>query len=79
MATDLTLYLLDQPGELARVVDRALSDPEAVPLLRVAGASERAYATAVTIAREEAIARSVCAYATFFRRKPWERASPPGP
>ncbi len=48
-----------EPGELARVVDRALSDPEAVPLLGVAGASERAYATAVTIAREEAIARCV--------------------
>ena len=47
------------PAELARVVDRTLADPEAVPLLGVAGASERAYATAVTIAREEAIARCV--------------------
>ena len=47
------------PAELARVVDRTLADPEAVPLLGVAGASERAYATAGTIAREQAIARCV--------------------
>jgi hypothetical protein len=47
------------PAELTRVVDRTLSDPEAVPLLGVAGASERAYATAVTIAREQAIAGCV--------------------
>jgi conjugative relaxase-like TrwC/TraI family protein len=47
------------PGELARVVERILADPEAVPLLRKTGASERAYATAVTIAREQAIARCV--------------------
>jgi len=53
-----SLYGRD-PGELTRVVDRTLADPEAVTLLRVAGASERAYATAVTIAREEAIARCV--------------------
>jgi Tfp pilus assembly pilus retraction ATPase PilT len=53
-----SLYGRD-PAELTRVVDRTLADPEAVTLLRVAGASERAYATAVTIAREEAIARSV--------------------
>jgi conjugative relaxase-like TrwC/TraI family protein len=53
-----SLYGRD-PAELARVVDRTLADPEAVPLLGVAGATERAYATAVTIAREEAIARCV--------------------
>ncbi len=47
------------PAELDRVVDRTLADPEAVPLIGVAGAHERAYATAVTIAREEAIARCV--------------------
>ena len=40
------------------MVDRTLADPEAVPLLGVAGARERAYATATTIAREQAIARS---------------------
>jgi len=53
-----SLYGRD-PAELIRVVDRTLADPEAVPLLGVAGASERAYATAVTIAREQAIARCV--------------------
>jgi hypothetical protein len=41
--------------ELAPVVKRTLSDPEAVRLLGVAGAHQPAYA----IAREEAIARSV--------------------
>ena len=46
-------------AELDRVVDRTLADPEAVPLLGVAGAHERAYATATTIAREQAIARAV--------------------
>ena len=45
--------------ELGRAVERILADPEAVPLLRMAGAHERAYATATVIAREEAIARSV--------------------
>lgn len=45
--------------EVARVVGRALADPEAVRLLRVAGASQPAYATATTIAREQAIARCV--------------------
>ncbi|HEX8770082.1 MAG TPA: MobF family relaxase, partial [Acidimicrobiales bacterium] len=47
------------PAELDRVVDRTLADPEAVPLIGVRGATERAYATAVTIAREQAIARCV--------------------
>jgi conjugative relaxase-like TrwC/TraI family protein len=47
------------PSELSRVLDRTLSDPEAVPLLGVAGATERAYATATTVAREERIAASV--------------------
>ena len=47
------------PDELRRVVHRTLSDPETVRLLGVAGAHQRAYATATTIAREEAIARSV--------------------
>ncbi|MGI8806971.1 MAG: MobF family relaxase [Acidimicrobiales bacterium] len=46
-------------SQLARVVDRTLADPEAVPLVGVGRASERAYATAVTIAREQAIARCV--------------------
>jgi hypothetical protein len=51
------------PDELGYAVDRVLADPEAVSLLRSAGASERAYATATTIAREEAIARAVDAHA----------------
>ncbi|MDQ3980914.1 MAG: AAA family ATPase, partial [Actinomycetota bacterium] len=46
-------------SELPRAVERTLADPEAVPLLAVAGAHQRAYATATTIAREQAIARSV--------------------
>jgi len=45
--------------EVARVVGRTLADPEAVRLLHVAGASQPAYATATTIAREQAIARCV--------------------
>lgn len=46
-------------SQLPIVVGRTLADPEAIPLLRVAGSHERAYATATTIAREEAIARAV--------------------
>jgi len=46
-------------SELARAVSRTLADPETVPLLGVAGASERAYTTAITIDREESIARNV--------------------
>src|SRR5436305_267196 len=45
-----SLYGRD-PGELARVVDRTLADPEATTLLRLAVARERAYATAVASAR----------------------------
>ena len=52
------------PSQLERVVERTLADPEAVPLLRVAGAHEQAHATALTIAREQAIAASVQAQAT---------------
>ena len=51
------------PSQLGPVVERTLRDPEAVPLLRVAGAHERAHATALTIAREQAIAASVHAQA----------------
>lgn len=45
--------------ELERAAARVLADPEAVPLVGVAGASERPYATATTIAREAAIAERV--------------------
>jgi len=41
------------------VVKRTLADPEAVRLLQVAGATQPAYATATTIAREQAIASCV--------------------
>jgi hypothetical protein len=47
------------PAELAWVADRVLVDPEAVPLVAVPSASERPYATATTIAREQAIAAAV--------------------
>jgi ATP-dependent exoDNAse (exonuclease V) alpha subunit len=47
------------PAELAWVADRVLGDPQAVPLVAVPSASERAYATATTIAREQAIAAAV--------------------
>jgi len=40
-------------------VSRTLADPETVPLLGVPGVSERAYTTAITVAREESIARNV--------------------
>jgi conjugative relaxase-like TrwC/TraI family protein len=48
-----------EAGELDRVVGRVLADPEAVPLLGVAGARERPYACASVIATEQAIAASV--------------------
>ena len=47
------------PAELERLVARTLAHPEAVPLVGVAGALERPYATATTIAREQAIAAAV--------------------
>ena len=47
------------PAELAWVADRVVADPEAVPLVAVPSASERPYATATTIAREQAIAAAV--------------------
>jgi hypothetical protein len=47
------------PAEPGRVVDRTLADPEVVPLVGVAGATERAYATATITAREQAIAASI--------------------
>ena len=47
------------PHELAEVTDAVLANAEAVPLVAVASASERPYATATTIAREHAIADAV--------------------
>ena len=51
------------PAELSRVVDAVLSSPEAIPLIGVAGARERAYAPACVLAREAAIAANVAGLA----------------
>ena len=48
-----------QPEVLERLVDRALADPEVVPLVGVAGARERAHSLASVLARESAIAESL--------------------
>jgi conjugative relaxase-like TrwC/TraI family protein len=50
--------------ELDRVIDRALADREVLPLLGVAGARERPYALARTVATEAAIAEVVARRAT---------------
>ena len=47
------------PAELARTVDRVLADPEALPLVATAGAWGRVWATATTVATEQAIAAAV--------------------
>ena len=47
------------PAALEEMADRVLADPESVPLVAVPAASERPYATATTIAREQAIAAAV--------------------
>jgi hypothetical protein len=47
------------PEVLERLVDRALADPEVVPLVGVAGARERAHSLASVLARESAIAESL--------------------
>jgi len=51
------------PAELGRVVDAVCANPEAVPLIGVAAARERAYAPACVLAREAAIAERVAAQA----------------
>ena len=48
-----------EPSVLDLVVDRALSDPEVVPLVGVAGARDRMYSLASVLARETAIADSL--------------------
>ncbi len=45
--------------ELEKATDRVLRDPDAIPLLGVPRASERAYATAHVIATERAIEQAV--------------------
>jgi conjugative relaxase-like TrwC/TraI family protein len=47
------------PGLLEALVDRALRDPEVVPLVGVAGARQQAHSLASVIARETAIADSL--------------------
>jgi len=47
------------PAALKEMADRVLANPESVPLVTVPAASERPYATATTIAREQAIAAAV--------------------
>jgi len=47
------------PAELARLVDRVLGDPEALPLVATAGARGQVWATATTVATEAAIAAAV--------------------
>ena len=47
------------PAELPRMVDRVLADPEALPLVATAGAWGRVWATATTVATEQAIAAAV--------------------
>ena len=46
------------PGVLDGVLERALADPEVVPLVAVAGARETVHSLASVLAREEAIAES---------------------
>ncbi len=47
------------PALLDPMVERVLADPEAVPLIGVAGARERVYSLASVLAQERAIAESV--------------------
>jgi hypothetical protein len=47
------------PAELPHMVDRVLADPEALPLVATAGAWGRVWATATTVATEQAIAAAV--------------------
>ncbi len=53
-------HLFGHPAEvLDRLVDRALADPEVVPLVGVAGARERVHSLASVLAREAAIAEGL--------------------
>ena len=47
------------PRELEKAVERVLRDPEAIPLVGVPRASERAYATSHVLATEQAIERAM--------------------
>jgi len=47
------------PSELPRMVNQVLADPEALPLVATAGARGQVWATATTVATEQAIAAAV--------------------
>ncbi len=47
------------PEVLEKLIERALADPEVVPLVAVSGARERAHSLASVLARESAIAESL--------------------
>ena len=56
----LAPHLFGQPPEvLDKLVDRALADPEVVPLVSVAGAREKVHSLASVLAREAAIAEVI--------------------
>ena len=56
----LAPHLFGQPPEvLERLVDRALADPEVVPLVGVVGAREKVHSLAFVLGREAAIAEGV--------------------
>jgi conjugative relaxase-like TrwC/TraI family protein len=60
MLVELAPHLYGQdPKALDVLADRALQDPEAIPLVGVAGARERPYALASVLATEQAIAAAV--------------------
>jgi conjugative relaxase-like TrwC/TraI family protein len=57
---ELAPHLFGQaPRALALLVDRALQDPEVIPLVGVAGAREQTHALASVLATEQAIAHAV--------------------
>jgi conjugative relaxase-like TrwC/TraI family protein len=60
LLVELAAHLFGQDLTVLDVlVDRALQDPEAVPLVRVAGAREQPYALASVLATERAIAAAI--------------------
>jgi conjugative relaxase-like TrwC/TraI family protein len=58
VATVPQLYGMN-PAELPKVIDRVLRDPDAIPLVGVARATEQPFATASVLATEQAIERAV--------------------
>ena len=60
MVVAVAPHLFGQPPEvLEKLVDRALADPEVVPLVGVAGAREKVHSLASVLAREAAIAEAL--------------------